>query len=375
MKLSFMPSGSANRYLGVDIGHDNIKVVEVEIVRDRAKIINAGMEPTPIRSVVEGQVLAPDLVSQAIKDLIARHGMTAREAIGSVTGSSVVIRPIGVPRQKPADLAQSIVFEAQKWVSTTPAESYFESPILPDPPGVEPGEEMAVLLVVAPRNLVDSRVLAMELAGLEVVSMDVNAMANIRSALPTQKPLQPDEVTPTIALVDLGASYTEVTIVQGHVPVLPRTINIGGTSFTNALAGVLGIDFEEAQKVKQNLDIEAVDETSSDATAGRVIHSLLEELVRDIRRSMAYYASTVGWENIEGLIDRVILLGGGSALIHTASYFANVLQMNVVIGDLPSETQAELSGSAFMSIGAQLPSYLTAIGLGMWPLYAGRSKK
>jgi hypothetical protein len=89
---------------------------------------------------------------------------------------------------------------------------------------------------------------------------------------------------------------------------------------------------------------------------------------------MAYYASTVGWENIEGLIERVILFGGGSKLAHTTNYFANVLQMNVVIGELPFDSPVQITDAARQSMGEDLTSFFTAIGLGMWPLYASATK-
>ena len=372
MKLPLkLPKSAAARFLGVDIGHDNIKVIEVEYVRDAVRLTHAGMAPTPLHSVVEGQVVMPDLVGKAIREIVDRHAMPARQCIGSVMGSSVFVRPIGVPRQKPADLAQTIVFEAQKHVSTTSEESYFDYPILPDAAGVEMGQEMPVLLVVSPKALVDGRVKAMEAAGLEPISMDVSALAAIRVLLPEADTLSEADAPPTIAVVDLGASYTEVTITQGPTPVFSRTINIGGTSFTNALAGVLGVDFDEAQTIKHGLDVEMVDDSSPDATASRVVNSVLEELVRDIRRSLAYHASTMGWESIDGLVDRVVLIGGGSQLIHTADYFANVLQMRVEVGDIPLGSPLTVAEGARAAMGSWTPSFLTALGLALWPLYAG----
>jgi type IV pilus assembly protein PilM len=367
--LSFGKHASA-RFLGIDIGHDYLKVAESEVSRDGVRILRAGMEPTPLNAISEGYVTQPEIMGKALRSLMTREGMTSREAALSVSGSNVVIRPISVPRQKPSELAQSIAFEAQKWVSTTPAESYIETPILPDAPGDEESPEMSVLLVVAPRNLVDTRVAAVSAAGLDPVAADVNALANIRALLSPATLPESDENAPTVALVDLGASYTEVTIVKGLTPVLPRTINIGGTSFTNALTSVLGEDFEEAQQAKHQLTFTPIEETRADDAVNRVIYSLLEELVRDIRRSMAYYASTVGWENIEGLIERVILFGGGSNLAHTANYFSNVLQMNVVNAEFPPDSPVWIAETARQSIGGNLSSYFTAIGLSMWPLYA-----
>jgi type IV pilus assembly protein PilM len=368
MSLFKLTNSRASRFLGVDIGHENIKVVEMEVGRAGGQVLHAGMAPTPPHSVLEGQVVMPDLVAQAIRQIVHERGMSARQSIGAVSGSSVFVRPIGVPRQKAADLAQTIVFEAQKWVSTTSEESYFETSMLPEAPDPDPTTEMPILLSVAPRILVDTHVAAMELAGLEPIAMDVHALAAIRALLPPDAFSDTSGPAPTIALVDMGASYTDVTIVQGYIPVFTRTINIGGMSFTNALAGVLGVDFEEAEIVKRRLDAEDTDEASPTASAGRVVNTLLEELIRDVRRSIAYHASTLGWESIEGLVDRLILIGGASRLMHTDDYFANVLQMNVVMGDLPLGGAARISDAAWGEMEDQIPSYLIAIGLGLWPL-------
>lgn len=370
MNISFFSKGAAGRTLGVDIGHDNLKVVEVEIGRNRMKILKAGIAPTPLHSVVEGQVVMPEAVALTLRELLDSLDVSARHCIGSVTGANVILRPINVPRQKPSDLSKTLVIEAQKYLSTAPEENYLEAPLLPMPSGVEPDSEMPVLLVAAPCTLVDSRVQTMELAGLEPLAMDVNALAVIRALLPNAPDLDSGDTPTTVALVDLGASYTEVTIVYGQVPVFTRTIPIGGTSFTNALAGVLGVDFDEAQTIKHSLSADANDEAGTDATASRVIHSLLEELVRDIRRSLAYYASTLDSENLDGPVDRVLLLGGGSQLIHTADYFGNVLQMNVQNAELPMDGVIQVTEEAQAQLGSVLPSYMTAIGLALWPMYA-----
>ncbi|MBW3623174.1 MAG: type IV pilus assembly protein PilM [Armatimonadetes bacterium] len=374
MNFSLFSKGATGRTLGVDIGHDNLKVVEVEIGRNRMKIHKAGMAPTPIHAVVEGQVVMPEAVGMALRELLTSMEVSSRTCIGSVTGANVTLRPIEVPRQKPADLSRTLAVEAQKYLSTTPEENYIEAPILPLPHDAEPGADMPVLLVAAPRPLVDGRVQALEMAGLDPIAMDVNALAMIRALLPHVPEVDSDETPLTVAFVDLGASYTEVTIVHGQTPVFTRTIPIGGTSFTNALAGVLGVDFDEAQSIKHALSADTTEEGGPDATASRVIHSLLEELVRDIRRSLAYYASTLDWESIEGLVDRVVLLGGGSQLVHTADYFGNVLQMNVVTAELPDDGVIQVAPEAEAVLRDHQPTYLIAIGLGLWPLYT-RSEK
>jgi type IV pilus assembly protein PilM len=374
MNLSLFPRGGAGRTVGVDIGHDNLKVVEVEVGRNRMKVHKAGTIQTPIHSVVEGQVVMPEMVAQTLRELLESLDVKAKTCIGSVTGSNVILRPIFVPRQKPSDLSKTISLEAQKYLSTAPEENYIEAPLLPSPAASEGGNEMPVLLVAAPKALVDGRVRALELAGLDPVAMDVNALAIIRTLLPHVPEVGEGDNPQTVAFVDLGASYTEVTIVQGQTPVFTRTIPIGGTSFTNALAGVLGVDFDEAQSIKHHLNDDSTEEGGVDATASRVIHSLLEELVRDIRRSLAYYASTLDWESIEGLVDRVVLLGGGSQLVHTADYFGNVLQMNVVNAELPADGVIQVMEDAEPAMRSAMPSYLTAVGLGLWPLYARGEK-
>ncbi len=372
MSLTRLPGLSAGRYLGVDIGHDNLKVVEIEIGRNRAHLVNAGMAATPLHAVAEGTVTAPDLVGRALKGLFAARGITARECIGSVTGSSVLVRPITLAKRSAKDLARALPEEAAQYLNSPVSDMYLEGIPLPAPPGQLP-TDMAALLIAAPRALVDSRVAALEQAGLDPIAMDVNALAILRAVMsPDTLPAAQTDPSKTVALVDLGASYTDMIIAQGDLPVFPRTIPIGGISFTNALAGVFGVDFEEAQAIKHNLSADLDNDPAADITASRVVHSLLEELVRDVRRSLAYYASTLGWEGIEGLVDRVILLGGGSRLALTPDYFANVLQMDVVKADLPPDSPVSVDPAAWEVLRDAMPLFLIAIGLAQWPLYAGK---
>ena len=72
-----------------------------------------------------------------------------------------------------ATLRKSIKFEAGRYVPNSPEDSYIEFEIL----GQADEDNMSVLIVASPREIVESRVRACELAGIEVEIVDVEAFA------------------------------------------------------------------------------------------------------------------------------------------------------------------------------------------------------
>ena len=171
--------------------------------------------------------------------------MKATGAICAISGSQVIVRQVQFPKMPEAVLRKSIKYEASKHISASMEDSAVEFEILGDVPDES---QMDVMLVAAPREMVDSRVQVIESAGLDPLSVDVEAFALIRSLV--EFSASDEYLHKTVALIDMGASHTDVNIVSRGEFVLTRNIPIAGNSFTNAVKSLVGVSFEEAERLK-----------------------------------------------------------------------------------------------------------------------------
>jgi len=317
--------------IGVDIGSDSIKVVHAEMTRQGARILRVAVCPTPADSIKEGVVINVPEVAAAIQFAVRSAGIKATNAIAATAGPGVIVRHVQLPKMTEQLLRRSILYEAGKYISASVEDSVVEFEILGD---AEEQGQMNVMLVAAPRAVVDSRVQALERAGLETLAIDVEAFATFR-ALVEQHPDQ-SLLESTVALLDMGASHTEINLVCKGRLALTRTVPIAGASLTNAVKTAENCTDAEAEQRKHSLDMAELAKSSSGSAPNpglKVLQSLIDEMLREVRRSINYYQSQLPDGAAETTVDRLILTGGTSRLKGLLSYAKSRLNVEVSIGN------------------------------------------
>jgi type IV pilus assembly protein PilM len=205
--------------------------------------------------------------------------------------------------------------------------------------------QMNVWLVASPREMIDSRVNTLEEAGLEPLVIDVEAFALIRSLVELNS--SDRYLRQTVALVDMGAGHTDVNVVSQGEFALTRNIPIAGDSFTNAIKSLTGASFEESEQIKLDMTraypVDQLGEMQADNRNWKVVQPLLDELVREIRRSINFYHSQFPEGNTEAFVTNVVLTGGTARMPGMDAYMSAKLS-------IPTETAGVFKESA-ISIG------------------------
>ena len=228
------------KVVGVDIGSRFIKAVQAEAGRSPGswRIIKAAITPTPNDSVRDGIVIDQAAVAAALRTMLGDAGIEANAVVAAISGTSVIVRHVKLPRMPESVLRKSVRFEAAKHISSSVEDSMIEFEITGPVPGED--DKMSVMLVAAPSDMVESRLSALAQAGLEPVAIDVEAFA-LQRALVDLSPTRPGEGT-TLALLDIGATTTDVNIIANGLFALTRNIPIAGDSFTQAIKAVAKVD-------------------------------------------------------------------------------------------------------------------------------------
>jgi type IV pilus assembly protein PilM len=299
--------------IGVDIGSSNIKAVQVEAHRDSFRVTRAAQQRTPQGSVRDGIVTDREAVAGAIRQMIKAAGIHATSAVLAVSGPTVAVRQVRMPRMPEAALVKSARFEAPKYISSNVDDSHLAFDIL-GPVSDDPNQ-MEVMLVAAPREMVESRIESVERAGLEAVSVDLESFALQRSLIDCNRRMFEDGALR--ALVDIGAAHTEVCLLSGATFALTRSVPIAGDTFTDALKNQLRVDSAEAERRKMEIDLSVLVAGGGDMEMMelvKAVQSVVDELLREIRRSVNFYQSQLPEGSAAQPLTE-ILLAGGSALM------------------------------------------------------------
>lgn len=372
-------SGSGNT-VGIDIGSHSIKVAQIVATRNGYTLTRAGSTPTPPDTVKQGIIEDRVAVAEAIRLLLQELNISSPLAVAALSGPTVVVRPVQLPAMPEHQLRKSIQWEARNFISFPVEDSQLEFQIL----GTRTTDGtplMDVMLVAAPRELVDSRVATLEQAGIEPIAIELESFALIRGII--DLPMGMTGSNETLALVDIGASYTTITIIANGSFALTRSVTTAGNSITEAIAKSMNLDALQAERVKED-ELEVVsDEVSRSRLspvgqeASRAIESTLEELVREIRRSFAFYdyqqTPSLGDRRQNTGISRVLVSGGSAKMKGLLNFLHDQLGTPVQAVDLFSNPSIHLPEGT-EELNDQMTLLATVFGLALREPMLSREK-
>lgn len=316
---------SKKSYVGIDLGTHSIKAVQVDRAGSMWRVTHSAAAPTPPDTIRDGVVVDGPRLSEAIRQMLRNAGITATSAHIAAAGGSVFVRVVPFPIMSEAVLRKSIKYEAGRYVPGSVDDSYVEFEII----GPISETQMNVLIVAAPRDIVESRIDACRNAGLTVESVDIEVFASYRSLLETSPDFVPGDTT--VALVDIGASSTNVTVINRGVIEMNRSFPSGGQVLTDELKRKFNLNDEDAELGKSQLDVRQIltPNGAQDNPPLKVIQSQLEDLVREIRRSMNYFQSQQSESGAGRQIEKVYLSGGGANMEGIAEFLTQRLSVDV----------------------------------------------
>jgi type IV pilus assembly protein PilM len=179
--LGSLSFGSSTSTVGLDIGTDHVRAVQLRPAGDGFALTAYGVVEMPMGAVVEGEIVDIDAVTSAIKEVWRRSGVRGKDVSIGVSNQKVIVRLIDLPFMEHAELAGAIQYQAQDYIPMAIEESILDFQIIGD--YMTPSDEhmMEVLLVAAHREMIGASVAAVEGAGLKLSQIDVSSFAIVRA--------------------------------------------------------------------------------------------------------------------------------------------------------------------------------------------------
>jgi type IV pilus assembly protein PilM len=349
--------------IGLDMGHYSIKAVQAERHGAGWRLIKVAEILTPKDAIKDGVVVDQHAMSYAIKDLITENKLQIGGVHVGVAGGSVMVRHVRIPRMSEATLRKTIKFEASRYVPTSAEESFIEFEII----GPADENQMDVIVVAAPKELVRSRLQVLEALGIDVESVDIEVFAGYRSLIEAD-PSQ-DWSTSTFCLVDIGAVSAKLSVIQQGAFVMTRSIPGGGAVLTEALKNYFKLSDADAESGKAQLDASTLAEPNASVENPplRVIQPHLDDLIREIRRSLNYHQSQLAEPTSANQVSYVLLTGGGARMPGLARYVEHKLGIKTLTAGVFNNprfthTTSRTDGGSEMSVavGLAMRSYSKA---------------
>ena len=89
--------------VGLDIGSHSIKMVVLRPAKGELpfELAHFGLADLPEDVIVDGSIVEPDAVAQAISELFEQHKVRTRFVATSISGNAVIVRRVSMPRGDP----------------------------------------------------------------------------------------------------------------------------------------------------------------------------------------------------------------------------------------------------------------------------------
>ncbi|MDO8462863.1 MAG: type IV pilus assembly protein PilM [bacterium] len=344
-------------FLGVDIGAGGVKVVELRSERGRARLSTYGLAeyPSMERSATS---LGDDLggLADALREVCARARVEATEAVCALPVAAVFSSVITLPRMAKKQLPDAVAWEAKKLLPLPYEEMITDWKLLTPEEDLETENTdtttARVLLTAAPKQLVQQYITVFRGAGLELLSLETEAFALIRSLV--------GDDPAVVLLMDIGASRTSMVIVEDGTPMLSRSVDVGGRHLTRAMSDLMGIAVPAAEELKLDL---AVTPTGNPAAAAlpKLFERLFAPVIQEARYAMNLHQSQE--VNNGRSVEKIILAGGSALLPSLTEYFGSTLNLRAFVGDPWARVVYPVDlRPALDTIGAR---FAVAVGLGM----------
>ena len=282
--------------VGLDIGSSAMKLVELQEKKGDYWLQRLGVEPLSPEAIVDGSIMDSSLVVDALNRLVAATGVKAPGFATSLSGHSVIIKKIQVPAMAPEDLSEQIRWEAEQYIPFDINDVRLDYVVLSE--GEAGHDNMDVLLVAVKRDKVNDYVSVISQAGRVPTLVDVDAFA-IQNAYESNYDVDSSKV---IALVNMGASVTNINVLVRGQTAFWRDISFGGNQFSEALQREFNLSFEQAERLKRGQPVERFQPTD----ARSVLDGVSGELATEIQKTFDFFAAT----SSEGPVDEIVLSGG-----------------------------------------------------------------
>ncbi len=289
----------AKSLVGLDIGSSAIKVVELkELGKGKGfQLQNVAIEPLSPEAIVDGAIMDAGLVIETIQKAFGSRKMKGSEVAIALSGHSVIIKKISIPATSEEELAEVIPWEAEQYIPFDVEDVNLAYQVLK---GGGSDGNMDVLLVAAKKDKINDYTSVVTQAGRNPVLVDVDVFA-LQNCFEMNYGSDSDE---SVALVNVGASTTNVAILKGSTSIFWRDISVGGNHYNDAIRKELNVSFEQAESLKRGDSVDGIDLDRLPAILG----SVNDFIGGEIQKTIDFFKNTTPGESI----GKMVLAGGSS---------------------------------------------------------------
>lgn len=356
MRLGLPFLGAQSRSLiGLDISSSAVKMVELSNDGKRGyRVERCLIEVLPRDAVADGSIVNLEATADTVRLAWKRLGSSTRSVAVALPSSHVITKRIIVPAGLREDeLEVQVESEASQYIPFALEEVNLDFQIL----GVAPSspEEVEVLIAASRKEKVEDRVAVVESAGLKAAVVDVESYAVLAALELVEQQLPEGGKGKIVALVDIGANVTSLTVLKDGQQLYAREQAFGGNQLTQDITRLFGMTFEEAEAEKRRNNLPENYETE-------LLRPFVENMALEVSRALQFFFTSTQFSKVDHIV-----LSGGCAVLPGAdeAVAARTQAATIVANPFSGMILSDRVAANTKRLLMEAPSLMTACGLAL----------
>jgi type IV pilus assembly protein PilM len=348
--LNFLEK-KARPVIGLDISSTSVKLLELSRHGDRYRVETYAVKPLPPNAVVEKNINDQEAVAEVIRSMVKQSKTKLKHAAVAVAGSAVITKMIDLPAGLSDDAMETqISLEADQYIPFPLEEVAIDFEVQ----GISPRnpEQVEVLLAACRRENVEMRASVLQLSELIPEKVDIEAYSMERAFELISEQLE-DQEGQVVAIIDIGATMTTLSVLVDGKTVYTREQLFGGKQLTEEIQRRYGLSREEAGLAKKQGGL-------PDDYDSEVLAPFKEAVVQQVTRSLQFFFSASQYNDV----DYIILAGGVASLEGLVGLIEEKLGTQTVVAN-PFARMSVSSRVNAVSLANDAPSLMIVTGLAM----------
>lgn len=338
---------------GLDISTSSVKMVELtESGKGGFRVERYASEVLPRDAVVDGNIANLEAVADAVRKAWKRLQTSTRFVAMALPSSAVISKKIIVPAgQRDSDLEALVESEANQYIPFPLDEVNLDFQVIGPAPNGQ--DEVEVLIAASRKEKVEDRIAAAEAAGLRPLVMDVESYAAQAAFELVESQLPQGAKNQIVALVDIGANVTNITVFRNDQPLYSREQAFGGQLLTQDIMRQYGMSADEAESGKRNNKLPDNFETD-------LLRPFMDNLALEVSRALQFFFTSTQFNQV----DHIVLCGGCATIPQLNEVVAGRTQVHTIIAN-PFADMELSSRVKPRHLAAAAPSLMVACGLAL----------
>ncbi|HSX40640.1 MAG TPA: type IV pilus assembly protein PilM [Candidatus Saccharimonadales bacterium] len=338
-----------NKAFGLDIGATTIKAVSLGKNGSSFVLNSCLISPTPPKGMLSESPLDQKAMADAIRQVINDAQISSRIVNIALPDSQVYTKVIDMPILTDKELSSAIYWEAEQHIPVPLTDIHLVWQVLHRPEKAEEAQNMQVLLVGAPNQLISKYQHICALSGLTIDVMETEILSVVRA-------LSAGVGMPATLIVDIGAVSTSLSIIRGGGIVFTYSFPAGGVTINRAIAADYGLSPQQAEEYKK---VYGMGDKSLGGKIGKSTQPILSSILGEVKKAFAFYSQKY---KDDMPIRQIILAGGTAKLPGIDLYFARESGIETVVANPWKMLSGQQIPKEILDEG---PDYTIAVGLAM----------